>query len=204
MIFSQQLWIVFIVSCVPFGGAASATESPVPAAVAATSVLPTEFAGWQIKGPVTRSDDPAAADGTNAPVLTEYGFQRLEKAAYTRDDGRNLVIKAAVFADASGAYGAFTYYYSEEMGQETIGGQAAFLNNRVLFYQGNVLVDAVFDRMSVMSASQMRQLAGLLPQAAGGKNKPPSLPAYLPKRTFAGSSDRSSEKNLEKNTTKYI
>jgi hypothetical protein len=195
MIFSQQLWIVFIVSCVPFGGAASATESPVPAAVAATSVLPTEFAGWQIKGPVTRSDDPAAADGTNAPVLTEYGFQRLEKAAYTRDDGRNLVIKAAVFADASGAYGAFTYYYSEEMGQETIGGQAAFLNNRVLFYQGNVLVDAVFDRMSVMSASQMRQLAGLLPQPADNKDKLPSLPARLPK---------GSDKGLEKNTTKYI
>ena len=117
----------------------------------------------------------------NAPVLKEYGFQRLEKAAYTRDDGRNLVIKAAVFADASGAYGAFTYYYSDEMGQETIGGQAAFLNNRVLFYQGNVLVDAVFDRMSVMSASQLRQLAGLLPQAEGNKGNPPSLPTHLPK-----------------------
>jgi hypothetical protein len=132
----------------------------------------------------------------NAPVLKEYGFVRLEKAAYTRDDGRNLTIRAAVFEDASGAYGAFTYYYSPEMEEETIGGQAAFLNNRVLFYQGNVLVDAVFDRMSVMSASQLRQLAGLLPQAVGGKNNPPSLPGYLPKRAF--------EKNLEKNTTKYI
>jgi uncharacterized protein DUF6599 len=148
-----------------------------------------------MKGAVSRSEDPAAADAANAPVLTEYGFQRLEKAAYTRDDGRNLTIKAAVFADASGAYGAFTYYYSDEMGQETIGGQAAFLNNRVLFYQGNVLVDAVFDRMSVMSASQMRQLAGLLPQAEGNKGNPPSLPTRLPK---------GSDKNLEKNTTKYI
>ena len=43
------------------------------------------------------------------PVLKEYGFVRLEKAAYTRDDGRNLTLKAAVFEDASGAYGAFTY-----------------------------------------------------------------------------------------------
>jgi hypothetical protein len=47
---------------------------------------------------------------TNAAVLKEYGFVRLEKAGYTRDDGRNLTIKAAVFEDASGAYGAFTYY----------------------------------------------------------------------------------------------
>ncbi len=142
------------------------------------------------------SADPAAADTANAPVLKEYGFQRLEKAAYTRDDGRNLVIKAAVFTDASGAYGAFTYYRSEEMREETIGAQAAFLNNRVLFCQGNVLVDAVFDRMSVMSAAQLRDLAGLLPQAQGNKGNPPSLPTYLPKRAF--------QKNFEKNTTKYI
>src|SRR5208337_1060441 len=83
-------------------------------------VLPTEFAGWQEKGAVIRSDDPIVADEVNAPVLKEYGFQRLEKAAYTRDDGRNLAIKAAVFADASGAYGAFTFYYSAEMGEENI------------------------------------------------------------------------------------
>src|SRR5208283_4953803 len=155
-----------------------------------------EFAGWQMKGAVTKSADPAVADTANAPVLKEYGFQRLERAAYTRDDGRNLTIKAAVFADASGAYGAFTYYYSDEMGEEKIGGQAAFLNNRVLFYQGNVLVDAVFDKMSVMSASQLRELAGLLPPAEGNKANPPSLPTYLPKRAF--------ERNFQRNTTKYI
>ncbi|HMD16197.1 MAG TPA: DUF6599 family protein [Terriglobales bacterium] len=188
---------------------AMAAELPAPIAVSpspasATPVLPTAFAGWQVKGAVAKSDDPAVADAANAPVLKEYGFQRLEKAAYTRDDGRNLTIKAAVFEDASGAYGAFTYYYSDEMGEETIGGQAAFLNNRVLFYQGNVLVDAVFDRMSVMSAAQLRELAGLLPQAEGNKNNPPSLPNYLPKRMSMGNPAGNPEKNLEKNTTKYI
>ncbi len=182
----------------------SAPVAVSPTPVAATPVLPTAFAGWQVKGAVAKSDDPGVADATNAPVLKEYGFQRLEKAAYTRDDGRNLTIKAAVFEDASGAYGAFTYYYSDEMGEETIGGQAAFLNNRVLFYQGNVLVDAVFDRMSVMSAAQLRELAGLLPQAEGNKNNPPSLPNYLPKRLSMGNPPGNPEKNLEKNTTKYI
>lgn len=149
-----------------------------------------------MKGEVAKSEDPAAADATNAPVLQEYGFKRLETAAYTRDDGRNLTIKAAVFDDVSGAYGAFTYYASDEMGVETIGAQAAFLNNRVLFYQGSVLVDAVFDRMSVMSAAQLRQLAGLLPPAEGNKGNPPSLPTRLPK----GGSDIA----LERNTTRYI
>ncbi len=202
MKFSRQLSVVFLLC---FGAlicaAALASEPPAPAPVSPTSisppsVLPTEFAGWQVKGVVANSADPAVADAPNVPVLKEYGFQHLEKAAYTRDDGRNLVIKAAVFADASGAYGAFTYYRSDEMREETIGGQAAFLNNRVLFYQGNVLVDAVFDRMSVMSAAQLRDLAGLLPQAEGSKANPPSLPAYLPKRAF--------QKSFQKNTTKYI
>jgi hypothetical protein len=203
MKFSRQLSVAFIffVMCALFCAAAFAAEPPAPTVVSPTPVsaipvLPTGFAGWQMKGAVARSSDPAAADEVNAPVLKEYGFVRLEKAAYTRDDGRNLVIKSALFADASGAYGAFTYYYSDEMGEEKIGGQAAFLNNRVLFYQGNVLVDAVFDRMSVMSAAQLRELAGLLPQAEGNKRNPPSLPTYLPKRAFG--------KNFEKNTTKYI
>jgi hypothetical protein len=208
MRFSHQLFTRFIsfLVCVALSCAvAFAAEPPAPVSVsqtpvATTPVLPIAFAGWQVNGAVAKSDDPAVADAANAPVLKEYGFQRLEKAAYTRDDGRNLTIKAAVFEDASGAYGAFTYYYSDEMREETIGGQAAFLNNRLLFYQGNVLVDAVFDRMSVMSAAQLRELAGLLPQAEGNKNNPPSLPNYLPKRPSPGNPER----DLEKNTTKYI
>jgi hypothetical protein len=82
------------------------------------------------------------------------------------------------------------------MADETIGGQGASSNNRVLFYQGNVLVDAIFDRVSVMSAAQLRQLAGLLPQAEDSKRNPPSLPMYLPKA--------SNERHPERNTTKYI
>ena len=199
---SRPLSVVFIFClCALFYAAALAAEPSAPTlvsptTVSSTPVLPTEFSGWQVKGAVAKSADPADADAPNAPVLKEYGFQRLEKAAYTRDDGRNLVIRAAVFEDASGAYGAFTYYRSDEMREETIGGQAAFLNSRVLFCQGNVLVDAVFDRMSVMSAAQLRDLAGLLPQAEGSKGNPPSLPTYLPKRAF--------QKSFEKTTTKYI
>lgn len=188
MKFLPQLFIVLFCAITVLAANPPATDS----LSAAGAVLPAEFGGWQQKGNVSKSDDPAIADVSNAPILKEYGFVRMEKAAYTRDDGRNLTVRAAIFEDASGAYGAFTYYRSEEMGGEQIGGEAAFLNNRVLFYQGNVLVDAVFDRMSVMSASQLRQLAGLLPQAAGNKSNPPSLPSYLPKRDF------------QKNTVKYI
>ncbi|MBZ5615945.1 MAG: hypothetical protein LAO23_18220 [Acidobacteriia bacterium] len=187
--------LLFVVFFLLLPAGAFAGEPAAPAVVSSkpiSPVLPAEFAGWQVKGTVARSDDPAAADAVNAAVLKEYGFQSLEKAAYTRDDGRNLAIKAAVFSDASGAYGAFTFYCSAEMGAGTIGGGAAYLNSRVLFYQGNVLVDAMFDKTSVMSASQLRELAGLLPRAEGNKGGAPALPAYLPK------------KGLETNTTKYI
>lgn len=191
----KLIFIFFLLCTVGMGAEAPAVSkklSPDSNPTSSSTVLPPQFAGWQIKGSVAQSDDPQVADAVNVPVLKEYGFVRLEKAAYTRDDGRNVTIKAAVFEDASGAYGAFTFYNSTDMGEENIGSQAAFLNNRVLFYQGNVLVDAVFDRMSVMSAAQLRQLAGLLPEVADNKGKPPSLPGYLPKRDF------------EKNTTKYI
>jgi hypothetical protein len=158
---------------------AAVWAADVPAPVA---VLPAQFAGWQLKESVTKSADPSAADETNAPVLREYGFQRLEKATYTRNDGRKLTIKAAIFTDASGAYGAFTYYKTPIMVDEKIGGQGSSLNNRVLFYQGNILVDAVFDKLTMMSAAELRELAGTVPAPAGNARNLPPLPNYLPKQ----------------------
>ncbi len=145
-----------------------------------------------MKDSVTKSTDPSAADATNAPVLREYGFERLESATYIRNDGRKLAVKAAVFNDASGAYGAFTYYKTPIMLNEKIGGQASSLNNRVLFYQGNVLVDAVFDKLSVMSAAELRELASVIPGPAGNARNLPTLPTYLPKESY------------QKNSAKYI
>src|SRR5579862_2774426 len=74
-------------------------------AAPAASILPKQFGGWQISGSSRTSDDPAVADPVNAAVLKEYGFTNFESATYTRDDGRKLAVKAARFADASGAYG---------------------------------------------------------------------------------------------------
>jgi hypothetical protein len=171
------------------GQTTAQTAAPTPAPV---PLLPQQFAGWQLRDAVTKSADPAAADETNAPVLKEYGFQRLEKATYARDDGRKLEIKAAAFDDASGAYGAFTYYKSPAMLNEKIGGQASSLNTRVLFYEGNVLVDAVFDKLTVMSAAELRELAGVLPQPPPNARNLPPLPTYLPRQSY------------QKNTAKYI
>ncbi len=166
---------------------AFAADAPAPAAI-----LPSDFAGWQMSGPAIKSSDAAVADAANAVVLKEYGFERFEKASYTRDDGRKLVVKAAVFDDASGAYGAFTYYQTPIMLEEKIGELAGSLTSRVLFFEGNVVVDALFDKVNVMSAAELRELAGMLPKPAGSAGKLPSLRSYLPTREY------------QKNTAKYI
>jgi len=159
---------------------------------ASAAILPQEFAGWQIKGTAQTSHDPAVADEANAAILKEYGFTGFENATYTRDDGRTLKVRAARFGDTSGAYGAFTFYKRPEMLNEKIGGQASSLNNRVLFYNGNVLIDAVFDRLTAMSAAELRDLASDLPMPRGGASNLPGLPVYLPRANYV------------KNTAKYV
>jgi len=171
---------------------AFAADPTAPVRTAPGPILPNEFGGWQISGSFQTSVDPAAADPTNPAILKEYGFTDFASGAYTRDDGRKLTLRAARFADASGAYGAFTFYKQPEMLNEKIGDQASSLNNRVLLYRGNVLVDALFDKLTVMSAAELRELASDLPLPQGGARNLPALPTYLPKQAYV------------KNTAKYI
>jgi hypothetical protein len=175
-----------------FAGTASAADPAAPVKAALAPILPNEFGGWQISGSIHASPDPAAADPTNPAVLKEYGFTDFAGGTYTRDDGRKLTLRAARFGDASGAYGAFTFYKQPEMLNEKVGDQGSSLNNRVLFYRGNVLVDALFDKLSVMSAAELRELASDIPLPQGGARNLPSLPTYLPKQAYV------------KNTAKYI
>jgi len=158
----------------------------------AAPMLPPEFGGWQISGVVRASRDPAVADPVNAAVLKEYGFNDFESASYIRDDGRKLTLKAARFADTSDAYGAFTFYKTPPMLGEKIGDQAGSLNERVLFYRGNILIDAVFQKLSAMSAAELRELASALPLATGSTQGLPGLPAYLPSQAYV------------KNSAKYV
>ncbi len=158
-------------------GVSFAAESP-----SSPAILPQAFAGWQISKSA-QTKDPATADPVNAALLKEYGFTDLDSATYARDDGRKLTVKAARFQDASGAYGAFTYYKMPQMQNEKIGDQGASLNERVLFFRGNILVDAIFQRLSAMSAAELRELANVLPRPAGSAVNLPGLRNYLPKQS---------------------
>jgi hypothetical protein len=159
----------------------------------ALPMLPKQFAGWQIQGAPQSSQDAAAADPTNAPLLKEYGFNDFEAASYKSDDGRTLKIRAARFADASGAFGAYSFYLQPEMAREDIGDQAASLNQRVLFYRGHVLVDAVFSEMSVMSAAGLRELAGLLPRPSGNAGNLPPILSFMPHHGYQSNTEKYAE-----------
>jgi hypothetical protein len=148
------------------------------------ALLPQQFGGWEMQGSPQVSTDPAAADPTNAAVLKEYRFTDLASSTYTRDDGRTLKIRAARFADASGAFGAYTFYLQPEMTKEQIGEQGASLRQRVLFYRGNVLVDAQFSKESAMAGAELRELAGALPRPNGNSANLPTFIEFMPRRGY--------------------
>src|ERR1051326_4738831 len=104
-----------VYAVVLFGGLLGAAfaanaQQGTPSTVQTAALLPQQFGGWQMQGSAQTSSDPAGADSTNAAVLKGYRFSGLATATYTRDDGRTLKVRAARFADASGAFGAYTFY----------------------------------------------------------------------------------------------
>jgi hypothetical protein len=161
-----------------------------PAKTANSALLPAVFAGWQ-KAKAQASQDPAQVDPANAAVLKEYGYTDSEQATYTRD-GRTIQVRAARFADAGGAYGAFTFYKRPEMLVQKIGDQAASASELVLFYRTSVLVQAHLDQLTAMSAADLRELAAALPRASGAAANLPVLPQYLPHQSYI------------KNSAKYV
>jgi hypothetical protein len=160
----------------PLCFAAKQAPAPPPATPA---LLPSDFAGWHMAMVAKPSTQPLSADQANADALKDYGFKDFEDGAYTRDPDK-LKVRAIRFEDATGAYGAYTFYRQSGMPKEEIGQGGASNNNRVLFWTGNTVVDATFDHLTSMSASELRELAKIIPAPAGSANVPPPLPRYLP------------------------
>lgn len=177
---------LFIFALVFVALIAGAQTTPATKA-ASNTLLPDVFAGWQKSPGAQVSTDPAAADAVYSKVLAEYGFKDIESAAYMRGE-RKLTAKAIRFNDASGAYGAFTFYKSPEMQTEKIGDQASSNNNRVLFYRGNVLVTVDLDQVTPMSAGELRELANDIPPASGQAKNLPTLPLFLPRQDYVRNS----------------
>lgn len=165
---------------------AQTPASPSPAASKPVTVsvprplLPDSFAGWEAAHAPRQVTDPQQADKDNAAALKEYGFQSALLGTYKKY-GETLNVRAMRFGDLSGAYGAYTYYRGSGWPKEDIGSGAASDHNRVLFWRGDVMVDATFSHISPMSGSELRELANQMPVPMGNKALAPPILATLPK-----------------------
>jgi hypothetical protein len=155
---------------------------PVPVAL-----LPDSFAGWVTSDAPKRLAEAAQADAANAEVLKEYDFTEGMVANYKRS-GETLSLRALRFHDASGAYGAYSFYRQSGWPKENIGTGATSNHNRVLFWLGNTVVDANFSRIGPMSGSELRELANHIPVPDGSKALAPPILNNLPKDSMDGQS----------------
>jgi len=161
----------------------SATTIVLPPSTKA--LLPDDFDGWETTGPTTVVTDPAQLDPANAEALKEYGFDAAVLANYKRE-GDTLSMRALRFDDATGAYGAYTYYRQNGWPKEDIGTGAASDKNRVLFWQGTTVVDATFSRIGPMTAGELREIAHQLPVPTGNRGMIPPILANLPQAKLDG------------------
>jgi hypothetical protein len=159
-------------------GATHLMLPPVPKALLSES-----FAGWIAVQPPSTITASAYADPANAAALDEYGFTDGAQADYKRS-GETLALRALRFHDASGAYGAYSFYRQNGWPKEEIGTGAASNHNRVLFWVGNTVVDANFSRIGPMSGAELRELAGQLSVPEGSKALAPPVLANLPKASM--------------------
>lgn len=151
-----------------------------PAPKAKAPLLPSSFSGWETTSP-TKVTDPAQVDQANAAALKEYGFTDGMTGVYKRN-GESLTVKAMRFIDASGAYGAYSFYRHSGWPKEDIGTGAASDKDRVLFWVGNVVVDSTFSKISPMAGSALRDLASAIPVPNGNKSLPPPILSDLPQK----------------------
>ena len=187
-------WIFILLCSAALAGGAAVGQAPAkaPAPQGAThlvlppvpkALLPESFAGWVAADPLKKVSDAAQADPANAAALKEYEFTDAALADYKRG-GETLSLRALRFHDASGAYGAYTFYRQNGWPKEGIGTGATSNHNRVLFWVGNTVVDANFSHVGPMSGAELRELAGQIPVPEGTRALAPPILANLPKASL--------------------
>lgn len=144
-----------------------------------TSLLPHAFSGWMEQGTSTTGTTPAGADPSNADVLNEYGLKDFADSTYQRG-GAKANVRAMRFADATGAYGAYTFYRKPEMKPISIANGGATDAHEIVFWSGVTVVDVSLNGSAAQIEPALGSLSAALPPPAGSTGVPPTLPTYLP------------------------
>ncbi len=140
-------------------------------------LLPDHFGEWQASGAADNSI--AIADD----VAKELIVSRRDAKKYTAE-GNASVVSAVEFADATGAYSAFTLLRTLEMracaAGNSLGVDCSVSAGKLLFWQGDTLVQIAPAGTKPISASSFNELVGMLPKPFGAKAAHPLLPTRLP------------------------
>lgn len=143
------------------------------------ALLPDAFDGWVAAAPAKAITDPEQVDPANTAALKEYGFSAAIVANYRREK-ETLSLRLLRFNDASGTYGAYSYFRQNGWPKAEIGSGAASNKNRVVFWVGTTVVDATFSQVGPMSAGELREIARHLPKATGNIALLPPILVDLP------------------------
>jgi hypothetical protein len=188
-------WMSMLACSVALLGARVAVEAqPTPARHAgspqpeaksapASALLPDAFDGWVETNPPKMIADATQVDPDSAAALKEYDFTEAQLANYKRN-GDTLSLRALRFRDASGSYGAYSFYRQNGWPKEDIGAGATSNHNRVLFWVGDTVVDANFSHLEPMSGSELREVASRLPSPDGARALAPPILSNLPQSSL--------------------
>jgi hypothetical protein len=176
--------------CVWLLASSVALAAPQAGPAPSARLLPQSFAGW------TRSSlnyEGLPPSPEVASVLQEFGLTQSAVANYGTSKS-SVIVSAWQFKDATGAYGAFTYFRQPQMRAEKLGQEGASDGDHYIFWTGATVVDATFthpaSRNQADKNAALAALVALLPTAAGGASVPPSLPHYLPSAELNAASVR--------------
>jgi hypothetical protein len=164
----------------PFAALAQAPTATPPATAVVTPptpLLPDRFGEWQTSGPADNSIH--FADGIPGELIVKRSDAKKYEA-----EGNASIVSATEFADATGAYSAYTLLRTPEMhpcaGGNSLGVDCSISAGTMIFWQGDTLVQIAPAGNKAISASSFNELVGMLPKPTGAKGAHPLLPTRLP------------------------
>ncbi len=161
----------------PAGDEVLQAAPPSTVTMPAAPLLPDHFGAWQVSGPadntISLADD----------VAKELIVSRRDAKKYTAE-GNTATVSAVEFADATGAYSAFTLLRTPEMhacaAENSLGVDCAVSPGKLMFWSGDTVVSIAPAGTRPVGAGSFAALVSTLPKPTGAKGAHPVLPARLP------------------------
>lgn len=180
----------------PQGAAGSATPAARSSALHVSPtksqgqpLLPPDFAGTPREGNIVIQPTPSDADAAHTAVLKEDGLVESTTAHYAGSGPGGWTLEVMRFRDATGAYGAFTFYRDPAMQPKTVGDNAAASAGVFLVQSSASLVIARATGLGLTGnaahpgidlGTAMQALVQGLPKLGGPEAVIPALPGLMP------------------------